>query len=72
MVRKKLEIKILGERHFINNKNLVGLKENFSLGILNFPEIIQYTPYVVMSYYDILLKNIYFDKEALTILKHFL
>jgi hypothetical protein len=57
MIKERLEIKILGERPFIKNKDLVELKENFLLNALNFSGIISYLPYIALSYYDVLLKE---------------
>lgn len=57
MVRKELEIKILGERPFIKNKDLNEFKEKFLLDVSNFSGIIPYIPYIAISYYDVLLKK---------------
>jgi hypothetical protein len=56
MVRKRLEIKILGERPFIAKKDLGEFKGKFLLDVLNFSEIISYLPYIAISYYDVFLK----------------
>jgi hypothetical protein len=57
MVRKGLEIKILGERTFIKNKDLGEFKKTFLLNVSNFSGITTYIPYIALSYYDFFLKK---------------